>query len=347
MKPGFRPIALFPLFCAALLWGQNTSVAITWPANDETVANIIAVKGKSAGTVSSVAVSLDSGAYLPIDKTGSPAGWRFTVYTKNLPVGRHTVVARATGASGAMVFSSPVTFNVVHPTQDCNHSLVGSGIFCEQNATDAQSPSGSNPSSTVNLTFSAGYAARSLIVAGACANARNRPWTASDISNSAGFKWSLVNNTGSGYLDDNLVQCALYYATVPAVMTVSDTIRMTDPGSVFTVADALVYSGIEALDGAPGSALGWGGPGADSTTGNYRTAPRDLNVAFTTGAPTIPGAGWTERVEDNSRPFTMFVDQIATGVTANATWQMNEEGWVSIGVAFKPSRRAPDTRSKP
>lgn len=159
MKPGFRPLTLFALLCAASLWGQNTSVAITWPANNETVANIIAVKGKSAGTVSSVAVSLDGGAYSPIDKTGSPAGWRFTVYTKNLPVGRHTVVARATGASGATVYSAPVTFNVVHPTQDCNHSLVGAGIFCEEKATDAQSPSVSNPSSTVNLTFSGGYAA--------------------------------------------------------------------------------------------------------------------------------------------------------------------------------------------
>jgi len=326
------PIPLTLLF-AIPSWGQTASVAITWPANNEPIADIIAVTGTTVAAAS-VDVSVDGGAYLPA--TGI-ANWAFTIYAKLLPVGAHTVQARAVSASGEAAFTE-ITVNVFHSDPNCAHSYAGPGIFCEMHAADVETASPANPSSSTALVFPNGYGAGDTIIVGVSANNRNVPWVAGAISNTAGFNWTFWGNVGSGNLDNNLVQLAVYYTVVPTSTNGPDTIAVTSPGSDFTVAQALVYSGLGAIDGAGGSAIGWGGPGANATTGNYAVSAGDLNIALTVGAPTSPGAGWTERAEDYSRPYTMFIDQMASGDTANASWRMNVEGYIGIGIAFKTSR---------
>jgi hypothetical protein len=328
------PILLMLLY-ADPSWGQAVSVAITWPTNNEAVADIIAVTGTATdnATVSSVGVSLDGGPYSPAAGTSI---WAFTIYAKLLPVGAHTIKARAVGASGEMAFAD-ITINVFHSDPNCSHSLAGLGIFCEQKASDVESASPANPSSSASVTFPNGYTAGNTIIVGVSADNRNVPWVAGGISNTAGYTWTFWGNVGSGNLDNNLVQMAIYYTVVPSTTSGADTIAVAIPGSTFTVEEALVYSGLGAMDGDGGYAIGWGGPGANATTGNFTVTPGDLNIAFTVGAPTGPGPGWTERVEDYSRPYTMFIDQMARSETANASWTMNVEGYIAIGIAFKPS----------
>jgi hypothetical protein len=316
-------------------WGRSLSVAITWPTNNEAVGGIIAVTGTAVDNeaVSSVGVSLDGGAYSPAKGTSV---WAFTIYAKLLPVGPHTVKARAVGASGEMAFAN-ITINVFHSDPNCSHSLAGPGIFCEQKASNVESTSPANPSASASVTFPNGYTAGNTIIVGVFANDRNVPWVAGGISNTAGYTWTFWGNVGSGNLDNNLVQAAIYYTVVPSDTSAPDTITVTNPGSSFAVEEALVYSGLGAMDGEGGSAIGWGGPGVNAATGNYKVSAGDLNIAFVVAAPTRPGPGWTERVEDYSRPYAMFIDQRAAGTTANASWTMNVEGFIAIGIAFRPS----------
>jgi hypothetical protein len=336
---GMKLKSWFPILLlilpAAPSWGQALSVAITWPTNNEAVGGIIAVTGTATddAAVSSVGVSLDGGAYSPATGTSI---WAFAIYANLLPVGAHTVTARAVGASGEMAFAD-ITIDVFHSDPNCSHSLAGQGVFCEQKASDVESASPTNPSSSASVTFPNGYAAGDTIIVGVSANDRNLPWVAGDISNTAGYTWTFWGNVGSGNLDNNLVQAAVYYTVVPSTTSGPDTIAVTNPGSAFTVEEALVYSGLREMDGAGGNAIGWGGPGVNATTGNYTVTKGDLNIAFAVGAPTSPGPGWTERVEDDSRPYTMFIDQPAGSKTANASWTMNVEGYIAIGIAFKPS----------
>jgi hypothetical protein len=187
---------------------------------------------------------------------------------------------------------------------------------------------------SASLIFPQGYAAGATIIVGVAAHDQNMPWVAGDISNTAGYRWALWGNVGFA-LDGNLIQEAIYYAVVPVTGSAADTITVTNPGSIFTVADAVVYSGLGAIDGPGGSAIGWGGPGSNATTGNYAVTTGDIAIGFTIGAPTAPVVGWVEREEDYSRPYTMFIDQVATSTTANASWTMNTEGWIAAGIAFK------------
>jgi len=303
------------------------SVTITSPANNGVVANIATIQGTATGTVSSVTTSIDGGPAVPC--VGTTAWGNFGFYAKNLPEGRHTVTAKATDPTGRTA-SSTITVEVVHTKPICAHTLIGQGIFCEQAATSSDAKS---------VTFPKGYAAGNLILVGAVANDRHVPWQSSDLSNTAGFQWTFWGNVTSGDLDDDLVQTGIFYTVVPATTPAADTITVTKPTSTFTIVDAVVYSGIGAIDGPGASARGWGGPGVgDAKTGDYPVSPGDLNVAFVVAAPTIPGEGWAERVEDISRPFTMFCDQIAASTTASATWMMNPEGYVGIGLAFKPAQ---------
>jgi hypothetical protein len=246
-----------------------------------------------------------------------------------MTVGSHTIIVKATDALGNIGLSQPVTVTVFHSNPACAHTMAGTAIYCEQAASNVQSIP------TAAVTFPHGYTAGETIIVGASANNRNVPWVTGSISNTAGYVWRLWGNIGSGNLDNNLVQVALWYTVVPANTTASDTITVTSPGSSFTVEGALVYSGVGAIDGAGSAIFGWGGPGANATTGDSQVTPGDLIVAFTMGAPTGPVAGWGERLEDYARPYSMFIDRVATGATANAGWTMNIEGFISIGVAFK------------
>jgi hypothetical protein len=316
------------LLTSLTAFGQSPSLVIAWPPNNSTVADIASAQGFAGGGTGaiSVAFSVDGGAWS--STIGGSPNWYATFYANLMTVGAHTLTAQATDSTGKTATAS-ISVNVAHPAGSCSHTMVATGIYCEQTATSA----GTAP---VSLVLQNGYAAGNLIVVGVTANDQNVPWVSGDIYDTAGNVWVLWGNVGSGDLDANLVQVAIYYTFVTSATVVPDTIVVNDPGSTFSIEDAVVYSGVGGIDGAGGSAIGWGGLGVSATTGNYSVTAGDLNIAFTMGAPTIPGSGWTERIQDYTRPFTMFIDQIALGPVADATWAMNIEGYIGVGIAFKP-----------
>lgn len=278
-------------------------------------------------------MSVDGGA--PTTATGT-ANWLIPVYAKNLSAGPHTLTFTATDTAGNTEWQS-LAVNVFHSNPVCAHTLVtgSAGIFCEQAVTSA----------TGSLLFPSGHKAGDLIVIGVMECCQTTAWTAASIANTAGYTWTFWGNIGSASLGDgNIVQDAVYYAFAPSTTTTADTITLTNAATApfqLQIADAVEYSGTGPIDGAGGSQTSWGGPAdlgdANATSGNFTSTPGDLLVAFVAAAPTIPAPGWTERVEDITRPMTMIADQIATGSTANAQFLMNVEGSTVVGLAFKPA----------
>jgi hypothetical protein len=325
-----KNITLYPVFLLTSLtaFGQSPSLLITWPPNNSTLVDIASAQGTVTGGTGKVTVgfSIDGGPYSPT--IGGSPNWFTSIYASYLSVGVHNLNFLATDSIGKTSLAS-TSVKVFHASASCLHSMVGAGIYCEQTAASL----GTAP---VSLVLQNGYGAGNLIVVGVQANDPNVPWVTGDIYDTAGNTWVLWGNVGSGYLDENLVQVAIYYTFVKSAIVVPDMIVVNNPGSSFTVEDAVVYSGVGSIDGAGGSAIGRGGMGVFAATGSYSVTPGDLNIGFNSGAPTIPGSGWTERLQDYTRPYTMFIDQIAPTGTADATWTMNIEGYLSIGLAFKP-----------
>ena len=141
-----------------------------------------------------------------------------------------------------------------------------------------------------------------------------------------------MGNVGFAF-DGNLIRRSDLLCRCNYVMgrKAADTITVTNPGSIFTVADAVVYSGLGAIDGSMRAAPQ---VGVDLVPGTRRQATTRLRqetlgyrfhhrCANCSGC-WLGGAGGVI----TGRPYTMFIDQVATSTTANASWTMNTEGWI-------------------
>jgi hypothetical protein len=95
-----------------------TIVSLASPANGTTISGTVSIAGLSAGTgwdnvtVSSVAVSVDGGAYAVAAGTGS---WTFSLNTLTLTNGPHTLQAAAWDSSGSRAISPLVNVTVNNP----------------------------------------------------------------------------------------------------------------------------------------------------------------------------------------------------------------------------------------
>lgn len=337
-------LLLLPLI-SAVLAGQ-VSVSITAPVSGEAIGQIYQSQGavsSSAAAITDVSLSLDGGAFSATSLLGSPpSGWLTSIYAKMMIIGAHTMTVRATDAMSNTATVGPLSFSVIHSSPVCSHTPVKTGVYCETFGSTVVSGSAA-------LTFS-GYNVGDTIVVPVSANLANTPWTAPQLTNTAGFTWHFWGNVNSNLLGDgNLVQDALWWTKVPSA-TGSDTITASNSMSGFTVMEAYVYSGLGAIDGPGGSNTGFTDPHGvtgdcsppltntvKAETCNYSVSVGDIAMAFMFGAPVVPDSGWTERGEDVSRPWMMLADQIATGTTVNAKWFANVDGYIAIGVAFKPA----------
>ncbi len=168
----------------------------------------------------------------------------------------------------------------------------------------------------------------------------------SNITNTNGYTWTAIKRVSSGpFGDRDDAQGAIWMTVVPSATTTSDTITFNDSLSNFSITQAIVYSGIGALE--PGSVYTThvGGPGgSNAVTGPYLSSPGDLNLALVGGAPTtpIPTSPVTSvRSQDPVRPYAMFVDQYSTANTADIGTYMNSEGASVVGMAFRPAGSSP------
>jgi hypothetical protein len=337
---------LLSLVLHSISLGQVTSV-ITSPAPGETVAQIYEAGGmvsSSAANITNVDISIDGGLYSPVTTYFGkpPKSWVTGLYAKLLAVGPHIMQVRATDASGNIGFSSVVNFKVVHSSPVCSHTLVAKGIYCEKGAAVVQG------AGTASITYTEETAGQLILLtvdsavppsAGPYPNGLHL-WTPSYISNTLGYNWTLLNNFPSGALDMNREASAVFYAYVPATTNMPDTITLRHPDATgqHTFLASVIYSGVA---GAPASySIKFGLFGSHSgiaSSGAFATTVGNLNIGLAGGAPTgIPQPGWTERVEDASRPYLMFFDQIASGTSSTFQFYSNPEGWSALGVSFRP-----------
>lgn len=163
-----------------------------------------------------------------------------------------------------------------------------------------------------------------------------------DISNTNGYSWHHVASVTSGAFGDfDVVDLAFWWTIVPATTSTSDTITITPTytDGNFQALEAVVYSGAGSIRPAFSTHINWAGPvsGGDCSSGAYRVAPGDLVIGVCTGAPSFPGAGWHERAEDVSRPYSMLVDHYALGTSVNVDILSNADGAMTVGVAFSPA----------
>ena len=192
------------------------------------------------------------------------------------------------------------------------------------------------PSGPAQVIFPSYLKSELIFVSTEALTGGGQGWTQPMISDTNGYTWTFWGNVGSQSLDGNIVQDAVYYTVVPATTTSADTIKVSNPSSNYTLEYALVYSGVGAIDGS-GAAIGWGGPGAgNASTGNFTASVGDLLVGYVFSSMPVPVAGWNARIEDIDNRG-MLSDQIAASTTANASWTMATEGFIAIGLAFKPS----------
>jgi hypothetical protein len=327
--------------------GQVTSV-ITSPAPDETIAQIYEAGGtvsSRAGDITNIDISIDGGAYAPVTTVFGkpPSSWVTGVYAKSMPVGVHSLQVRATDAKSNVGFSPVVNFRAVHSSPVCSHTLVATGIYCEQGAAVVEG------SGTASITYAKETAGQLIFLSvdtavppspGPYPNGQHL-WTPRYISNTLGYKWTLLNNFPSGALDMNRESAAVFYAYVPATTNTPDTITLHNPDATggHTFLASVVYSGIAGPPASYSIKFGLLGskPGIASS-GPFATTVGNLNIGLAGGAPTgIPEPGWTERVEDASRPYLMFFDQIASGTSSTFQFHSNPEGWSALGVSFRPA----------
>jgi hypothetical protein len=327
--------------------GQVTSV-ITRPTPDETIAQIYEAGGtvsSSAADITNIDVSIDGGAYVPVTTAfGKPPGsWVTGVYARNMPVGAHRLQVRATDNKSNVGFSPVVNFKVVHSSPVCSHTLVAGGIYCEQGAAVVEG------SGTASITYAKETAGQLIFLSvdtavppspGPYPNGQHL-WTTRYISNTFGYKWTMLNNFPSGSLDMNRESSAVFYAYVPATTNTPDTITLHHPDATgeHTFLASVVYSGVAGPPASYSIKFGLLGsnPGVASS-GPFATTVGNLNIGLAGGAPTgIPVAGWTERVEDASRPYLMLFDQIASSTSSTFRFHSNPEGWGALGVSFRPA----------
>jgi hypothetical protein len=166
-------------------------------------------------------------------------------------------------------------------------------------------------------------------------------WTTDYITNTLGYTWTLLNNFPSAGLDNNAEASAIFYTYVPATTGTPDTITVHHPDSTgeHTFLASVIYSGVAGPPASYSIKFGIFGshPGTASTE-TFATSPGNLNIGVAGGAPTgITQRGWTERVEDVSRPYLMIFDQIALRTSSIFQFYSNPEGWSALGVSFGPS----------
>jgi hypothetical protein len=345
---GYRRFAVLSFVLSPISWAQVTSV-ITAPAPGETIAQIYEGAGtvaSTAGDITNVDISMDGGPYSPVSTLfGMPPGsWVTGVYAKLMPAGMHTMQVRATDANGNIGFSPVVNFNVVHSNPVCSHTQVAAGIYCEKGATAVQG-------ATASITYT-GETAGQLIFVTVDTSVPPSPgpypnglhlWTTDYISNTLGYTWTLLNNFPSGILDMNAESAAIFYAYVPNTTDTPDVITLHNPDSTggHTFLASVIYSGVAGPPVSYSIKFGLLGssPGVVSS-GPFSSSIGNLNIGLAGGAPTgIAQPGWTERVEDASRPYIMFFDQIASGASSTFRFHSNPEGWSALGVSFRPARQ--------
>jgi hypothetical protein len=167
----------------------------------------------------------------------------------------------------------------------------------------------------------------------------NNQLSVNAITDSAGLTWMRVMGTVSGPLNDyDGFPGAYYVATVPSNFVGGQTVTVSKSGATTMLLNVLRYSGIGAIR-AQSLGIGYGGPGVgDARSGSFTTNPGDLVFGFCGGAPTQPvGAGWNDRVADNSRPFIIGVDFYSDTASTQVECNMNSEGYGAFGVSFIPS----------
>ena len=184
------------------------------------------------------------------------------IYAKDLSIGDHTFEARATDSVSNTGSAGPVTFRVFHTNADCNQSLVKAGVYCEKGVTATNSDA-----DVIANTFADGYRAGDLIIAMIGSMNRHVPFTGSEISNTAGYKWHFWGTQSTLETDDDLVQNALWWTIAPTGNSGSDTITITHVDGKqhsgvhphhfgsgrFMVMGTLVYSGLGSISGAGAS----------------------------------------------------------------------------------------------
>lgn len=209
-------------------------------------------------------------------------------------------------------------------------------------------PPGNYPNNVANMGLvNGGLPQACSSAASHLANVITNTWPtniipANAISNTNGYTWTFFGSTTTGPLGDfSGFPIALWYTTVPTTTAGTDTISVSIPTVTnnFIQVYTTVYSGVGSVEPTSGIQGGFGGPvsAGDASSGTYATTVGDLNISFVAGAPTRPiGTGWNERIEDASRPYVMSADQYATSATTSSVYNMNTEGYLEFGLAFKP-----------
>lgn len=337
---------LFAFCCSTGLLSAAVTIKIKYPTPGQELGMIAEASGSAStttGTIVSVEGRIDGGAWV-----AASTAWVLAIYAKDLSVGNHTFEARATDSMSNTASAGPVTFRVFHTAADCTHSLVKTGVYCEKGATASKSDA-----DVIANTFADGYKAGDLLVVMIGSMNRHVPFTGSEIRNTAGYTWHYWGTQSTLETDDDLVQNALWWTTVPAANSASDTITITHVDGKqhsgvhphhfgsgrYMVMGTLVYSGLDSISGPGAKAYGWTGYGNPNVSGPYPVKAGDVAIGFCWGAPTraVPGTNWKTRLMDVVRPFLMVNDWVADGTTANARCESNPEGFTTLAVAFHPS----------
>lgn len=203
------------------------------------------------------------------------------------------------------------------------------------------------------------------------------PLAASMMTNTLGFKWSLAQTNNSGFTDKNIVQGGIFFAQALTTTTDPDTITFSYPAAItngngIMLVTALVYRGLGQISGMSSPLPGWAGADGEfpanaamaasgAGSGGYANSwigvtPGDLCIVFAGGSPFMPvNSGsilvpasppvepsapnaWVERVEDQSRPFLMIIDAVATSDHCNGGALVTPgDGVGALGVAFHPA----------
>src|SRR5579872_194721 len=342
----------FALFFIPLLLPAQVTVNITWPTPGQTVASHISISGtasSTAGSIVSTQGKIDSGSFVNVDNSDTTP-WQWTIdtragqqpyyptYTTPLSLGSHTFTIQVTD-SASNVGTASVTVNVIHTNPTCSHTLLSSGIYCEQAAVHFSSDQHTPDAVTFANGYGDGktYHAGDTIVVECTGNDKTSPFYRNSISNTGGYYWNAIVYNSSGFQgDDNLVQNAIYYAVVPASTTASDTITILKPYASFTSMYVTVFSGLGGLDTGIGEIQG---PLAatSGTTGNMTTTAGDLCWALAGGAPMYIPSLWTELLEDTARPYAMIAAYPATTNNCNLTYPNSpEDASGTDGLTFKP-----------